>query len=130
MDGEQMKRVRLFIVEHLPMLVLLVLLVHLIGCGTTPREQVASEERWFTATIDVLTQARLSHAISKSDYHNVVLPAEEIANAALESAHRQAATQPSLSVDRVLEADAAWREAKAQLLQWLLVANKPTTRES
>jgi hypothetical protein len=94
------------------------------GCGTTPREQVGSEERWFTATVDVLTQARLTHAIDKNDYHHFVLPAEEAANAALDNVHRQAATQPSVNVDHLLAADAAWQEAKAALLRWLLTANE------
>jgi hypothetical protein len=99
-------------------------LIAAVGCGTTPREKVASEEAWFAASVDVLTQARLSHAISPDDYHNVVLPVEEVANARLAEMHRQAATQPSVNVDQLLAADAAWREAKAKLLEWLLTANQ------
>jgi DTW domain-containing protein YfiP len=74
--------------------------------------------------VDVLAQARLAHAIDKNDYHNFVLPAEEAANAALDNVHRQAATQPSVNVDHLLAADAAWQEAKAALLRWLLTANE------
>jgi hypothetical protein len=120
-----MRRRILNALELLPLLVLLALVAHFAaGCGTTPREQVGSEERWFTATVDVLTQARLAHKIDKNDYHNFVLPAEEAANAALDNVHRQAATQPSVNVDHLLAADAAWQEAKAALLRWLLTANE------
>jgi hypothetical protein len=74
--------------------------------------------------VDVLTQARLSHAIDKNDYHNFVLPARKPPTPALDNVHRQAATQPSVNVDHLLAADAAWQEAKAALLRWLLTANE------